>query len=282
MISMNEEGVSEVIGAILLVSLAVIGVALVAVVLFSQPAPTEVPQVSIVAGTTAGNTSFVLLNEGGDALEEGSYRIYMDTGTGLVDRTGDFSLAGDDIWSIGENLTYDGADVANITRVIVATVDSGGGETVIAASGYSTGVADAGGYADEGGAGTLPVITVTATPTPNPLVIVDPEGYVNQINLTKDFDFVAKLEHYDAKYVHMVMYNYDALNDDNNDELESQIIALNLSPSESADFYYNHTLKTTTKLGNSGDRIAVTAIAYDADDKIIASESMLSVLNFTK
>jgi hypothetical protein len=118
------------------------------------------------------------------------------------------------------------------------------------------------------------------TPTPDPLVIVGPE-FVNEIYLTKDFDFVVKLEHYNAKYVHMVMYNYDVLNDANNEELKSKIIALNLTPSESAEFYYNHTLKTTTQLGGNGDRISVTAIAYDINDTIIASESMLSILNFS-
>jgi FlaG/FlaF family flagellin (archaellin) len=278
--SIDEEGVSEVIGAILLVSLAVLGVAIVAVALFSQPAPAEIPHVSVVAGASDDNTTFVLFHEGGDPLNEGNYRIYMDTGSGLVDRTDDFTLSGDDIWSISENLTYSGGDVTQIERVVVSVVDSGGGETVIAEPAYRATTMDAGGYVDDGGAGSGPGITPVPTPTPDPLVIVGPE-FVNEIYLTKDFDFVVKLEHYNAKYVHMVMYNYDALNAANNRELQSKIIALNLTPSESAEFYYNHTLKTTTQLGGNGDRISVTAIAYDINDTIIASESMLSILNFS-
>jgi len=164
MVLTDDEGVSEVIGAILLVSLAVLGVAIVAVALFSQPAPSEIPQVSVVAGATAENTTFVLLHEGGDALSQGSYHIYVDTSSGLVDRTGNFTLAGDDVWSIGENLTYAGSDIAQIDRVVVSVVDSGGGETMIAEPGYSAGVVDAGGYVDEGGAGTVPS---TSTLAPN-------------------------------------------------------------------------------------------------------------------
>jgi hypothetical protein len=162
MVLTDDEGVSEVIGAILLVSLAVLGVAIVAVALFSQPAPSEIPQVSVVAGATAENTTFVLLHEGGDALSQGNYRIYVDTGSGLVDRTENFTLAGDDVWSIGENLTYAGSDIAQIDRVVVSVVDSGGGETLIAEPGYSAGVVDAGGYVDEGGAGTVPSASTLA------------------------------------------------------------------------------------------------------------------------
>ncbi|NVO65948.1 type IV pilin N-terminal domain-containing protein [Methanofollis tationis] len=171
----DEQGVSEVIGAVLLVSLAVLGVAIVAVALFSQPPPSEIPHVSVVAGTTADNTTFVLLHEGGDALAAGNYRIYVDNGSGLVDRTTEFSLAGDDIWSIGENLTYTGGGTPE--RVVISVVDSGGGETVIAEP-YGFGVAAAGAYADAGGSGSVtPVVTVTPGPTPTPepsIIIIEP------------------------------------------------------------------------------------------------------------
>lgn len=156
MIVTDEEAVSEVIGAVLLVSLAVLGVAIVAVALFSQPPPSEVPHVSVVAGNNT--TTFVLFHEGGDTLAAGNYRIYVDNGSGLVDRTDEFALAGDDIWSIGENLTYTGGGTPE--RVVISVVDSGGGETVIAEP-YGFGAATGGAYADVGGSGTLPVVTVT-------------------------------------------------------------------------------------------------------------------------
>jgi len=88
--SINEGAVSEVVGAILLVSVAVLGVAIVAMTILSQPTPSEIPHVSIAAGATANGT-FALLHEGGDALAEGDYRIYVDNGSGLGDRTDKFA-----------------------------------------------------------------------------------------------------------------------------------------------------------------------------------------------
>ncbi|EJG06606.1 protein of unknown function DUF1628 [Methanofollis liminatans DSM 4140] len=281
MIVTDEQGVSEVIGAILLVSLAVLGVAIVAVALFSQPPPSEVPHVSVVAGTTVDNTTFVLLHEGGDTLAAGNYRIYVDNGSGLVDRTDEFALAGDDIWSIGENLTYTGGGTPE--RVVVSVVDSGGGETVIAEpSGF--GAATAGAYADAGGSGTLPVVTVTPVPgggnETSPIMIVGPDveqEYV--IDMKKDFTFSVNVSTIAAKYVHMVIYNYNVLLDSNNNEIPNQIVAMNLTQSEVEAFYYNHTLKTTNKLGSDGDRISVTAIVYGINDTVIAHESVLGTLN---
>jgi PKD repeat protein len=62
----NERGVSEIIGAILLVSLVILGVMIVAVLFLSQPPPQEIPQVNAIAGN---NSSYIfLLHDGGDPL----------------------------------------------------------------------------------------------------------------------------------------------------------------------------------------------------------------------
>ena len=153
--SMDEEAVSEVIGVVLLISVTVLGVALVAVTYFSQPAPSEIPHVSVVAGAT--NTTFVLSHEGGDALAKGSYRIYVETESGLEEKTDEFILTGGGAWSIGENLTYDVTDP--LKRVVISAIDPGGGEIMIAdlagvANMMGAGAVDAGGYVDTGGSGS--------------------------------------------------------------------------------------------------------------------------------
>jgi len=168
---LDDTAVSEVIGIILLVSVAVLGVAIVAVTFFSQPAPSEIPHVSVVAGATANNATFVLSHEGGDALKEGNYRIYVDTGSGLENQTDAFTLVGDDVWSIGENLTYTGTP----GRVVISVVDSGGAETMIAEPVYVAGVVDTGGYVDAGGSGTVTYSGGDNESEEMPVLIVIPE-----------------------------------------------------------------------------------------------------------
>ncbi|MDD4253968.1 MAG: type IV pilin [Methanofollis sp.] len=165
----NEDGVSEVIGSVLLIALVVLAVAVVAATLFSQPHGAEVPHASIVAGHS-NNSSFVLFHEGGDPLTRGKYRIYVDTGTGLEDRTAAFTLTGsDELWSIGEVLTYTGPGTPE--RVIVLAVDTGGGEVVIAEPSYQRETADTGGQVDAGGSGVVPTVTQTTIPTATPTTI---------------------------------------------------------------------------------------------------------------
>ena len=124
----GEEGVSEVVGVMLLVGVTVLAVAIVAVVLLSGPQPDEIPRATVVAGNKSG--SLVLAHEGGDPLREGEYRIYIDAGSGLVDETANFSKPAGGVWSIGRNITYNkgGADRG---RVVVTTI-SGGSETILA------------------------------------------------------------------------------------------------------------------------------------------------------
>ncbi len=123
----GEEGVSEVIGVILLLGLTVLAVAIVAVPFLSAPQPDEIPHATIVAGNRSG--SFALVHEGGDPLRAGEYRIYVDAGSGLVDRTGNFTGLEGGVWSIGGVLNYTGG--ADLTRVIVTVLTGDGGETIL-------------------------------------------------------------------------------------------------------------------------------------------------------
>ena len=167
----NEKAVSEVVGAILLVAVAVRGVAIVAVTFFSQPAPSEIPHLSVVAGATADNTTFVLVHEGGDALKEGNYRIYVDDGSGLEDQTDAFTLVGDDVWSIGERLTYTGKP----ERVVISVIDPSGGEMMIAEPAYVADIVDAGVYVDTGGSGSA------SNPDPDPDPDPEPSSFIDYV-----------------------------------------------------------------------------------------------------
>jgi len=62
----KERGVSEIVGAILLVALVILAMMIIAVALLSQPPPQEIPQVNAIAGNNS-NTVFIRHN-GGDSL----------------------------------------------------------------------------------------------------------------------------------------------------------------------------------------------------------------------
>jgi hypothetical protein len=124
----GEEGVSEVVGVMLLVGVTVLGVAIVAAIFLSSPQPDEIPHAAIAAGNMSGK--LILAHEGGDPLRAGEYRIYIDTGDGLEDKTDDFSKPEGGIWSIGESINYTGTETLKMKRVVV-TVISGGSETIL-------------------------------------------------------------------------------------------------------------------------------------------------------
>ncbi|MBT0733756.1 type IV pilin [Methanoculleus bourgensis] len=154
----NEEGVSEIIGVMLLVGVTVLAVAVVAVVFLSGPQPDEIPHATIVAGIGESG-SLALVHEGGDPLRKGEYRIYVENESGFVDGTGDFTEPEDGVWSIGGALVYNGTE--KLKRVVVTAI-SGGSETILAepefrgggTAGFSPDPVEPGTVSDGGGNGS--------------------------------------------------------------------------------------------------------------------------------
>jgi len=141
----------------LLIGVTVLAVAVVAAVFLSGPQPDEIPHATIVAGIDESG-SLALVHEGGDPLRKEEYRIYVDTGSGLVDGTEGFTGPEDGVWSIGGALVYNGAETPE--RVVV-TVISGGSETILAepefvggGAGFSPDPVEPGTVSDGGGNGS--------------------------------------------------------------------------------------------------------------------------------
>ena len=136
----GEEGVSEVIAAVLLIGITVLAVTIISVILLSGPHPDEIPHTAIVVRNEGGK--FALVHEGGDPLRVGEYRIYIDTGGGLENGTGDFTEPEGGVWLIGGVLNHTGG--ANLIRVVVTVLTGGGGETILSevdfGKGFSGGV----------------------------------------------------------------------------------------------------------------------------------------------
>jgi FlaG/FlaF family flagellin (archaellin) len=96
-------GVSEIIGAILMISLVVLGVAIVAMLFFSQTTPSKIPSVNFMTGTMTdreGQSWLYLYHNGGDSLPQGTFSVLVD---GAVQEDYRISDNSPD-WSLGTNL----------------------------------------------------------------------------------------------------------------------------------------------------------------------------------
>ena len=98
----NENGVSEILGAVLLISVVVLGLSIAGVVILSTPPSQKTPAISADI-TRIGNTIYIR-HEGGDTLQISQTRIVVDGN----DKTGSFLQSGS-VWSsfaVGDTLEY--------------------------------------------------------------------------------------------------------------------------------------------------------------------------------
>lgn len=162
----HSDAVSEIVGAILLIGLVVLGVAIIAVFIFSQPMPEEIPDLDLVISnvSTPSGEKIYIQHNGGDALSKAVFIVYTD-GTPL--NNDDATISGGN-WpfSLGETLEFNVTSAPENVRVIY----TGGESAAILKSAYQSGTSDV----DTGGPDVVP----TAIPTPDPGV--DPEEYLEE------------------------------------------------------------------------------------------------------
>ena len=100
----NETGVSEMIGAIVLMSVIVAAVGIVGVGFLSQSPPQKIPAVRV--DITAINNILYIRHDGGDSLSKGEFNITLDG----VDKTDSFNYFDDpsswSTWTTGKTLYY--------------------------------------------------------------------------------------------------------------------------------------------------------------------------------
>lgn len=250
----GEEGVSEIIGVMLLVGVTVLAVAVVAAVLLSGPHPDEIPRATIVAGDESGRLA--LVHEGGDPLRAGEYRVYVDAGSGLADATDAFSKPAGDVWSIGGTLVYNGAGTPE--RVVVTAV-SGGGETILAEPDFRGG---AGGFSpDPAEPGTTPGNGGGASP----VQIVSP-GEGQNLHFVGDVATMkANVTLQDVDRVDFILYPFSRSHSSNKETLERSV-ATDLD----GDYVWNN-IPAADGLQNikNGDKVVMIAVAYNDEDQVI-------------
>jgi len=123
----NDAGVSELIGAILLISLVVAMIAIVAVFLNSQAPTREIPHVRFMVGMNSQNPpTLFLTHSGGDTLVSGSFSVYVD---GVLKPY--YLSDGGNEWSIGKNLVIPLPTGSSPHNVVLVHNSTGTGATVL-------------------------------------------------------------------------------------------------------------------------------------------------------
>jgi archaellum component FlaF (FlaF/FlaG flagellin family) len=96
----NSSGVSEIIGAILLVALVVVSIGIIAALLFGQTTPTTIPNLNFMTGVNSSKTTLYLYHNGGDTLNLGEFSVLLDG----VPASSPSVAGGGSQWSLGTTL----------------------------------------------------------------------------------------------------------------------------------------------------------------------------------
>ncbi|MFA4875982.1 MAG: type IV pilin N-terminal domain-containing protein [Methanoregula sp.] len=119
-------GASEVIGAILLISLVIAAVSIIAVVVFSQPLPSQVPSVKFMTGVNSTKTTLYIYHNGGDTMNAGDFDVLLD---GV---NASYSIAGGGSqWSLGKNLIVPISAVPTTVEIVYRRTGTGSGGGVL-------------------------------------------------------------------------------------------------------------------------------------------------------
>jgi flagellin-like protein len=129
-----DNGVSEVIGAILLISVVIAAVAIVGVFLLSQTTPQKVPDISFMTGYDASHNQLYIYHNGGDTLTTGTFSVLINGTPTKNFIISDYSNE----WSLGKNLIVSGVPPGQNTVAI--TYNTTGGGAVVLRSATSSNV----------------------------------------------------------------------------------------------------------------------------------------------
>ncbi len=123
----NEDGVSEILGAVLLISVVVLGLSIAGVAILSTPLPQKNPAISADI-TRMGNTIYIR-HEGGDTLHSSEARIVVDGN----DKTSSFLRSGS-AWSsfaVGDTLQYTDDQLNNRSSIMFVYTGGSAEQTII-------------------------------------------------------------------------------------------------------------------------------------------------------
>jgi len=126
----NEDGISENISVMLIIAVAVMGIAIVGVTVTSQDTPDEVPNLDIIIGcdqspVNASEYNITLFHNGGDTISANEFEIQAYNAAGEAIHVRPCAGSSDDIWSIGDTTSFI-ADDEPASILILYTAGSAG------------------------------------------------------------------------------------------------------------------------------------------------------------
>jgi len=134
----SSAGVSEIIGAVLMISLVVLGAAIVAMLFFSQTSPSKVPNVNFMTGTITdrdGQAWLYLFHNGGDTLTKGTFSVLVDNS---VIPDNDIRISDNsNLWTPGTNLIV---PVSLGSHTVAVTYNGTGTGAVVLRSGTASNI----------------------------------------------------------------------------------------------------------------------------------------------
>jgi len=128
----SERAVSEIFGAMVLIGVIVTGIAIIGVMMFSQPQPQKIPDLNALISSNAQTVQ--IQHNGGDSFLKSEVQIRLDG----QDKTSSFTIDGTNTWStwsIGQSLTYDIPSGSPVPSLIQIVYTGGGISQLIASSG---------------------------------------------------------------------------------------------------------------------------------------------------
>jgi len=123
----NDNGLSDALGAVVLIAVVAMGITIAGMAILSSPVPDRVPALN--AEVTNTSDIIFIRHTGGDTLVRGEYRILADG----IDRTDQF-LSGSTMpaqWSVGDTLEYSIPTGTPMPASIQIVAITGNGEQMI-------------------------------------------------------------------------------------------------------------------------------------------------------
>jgi hypothetical protein len=127
----RENGASDTLGAIFLVSVVVLGITIAGVAIFSSPRPQKLPELDVTVANTT--TTVFLTHNGGDTLRAGEYRILVDGKDQTINFLNNGVAAGD--WSAGNTLVYTPSGGKIPTSYQIVYTGIGNSQVILSVSG---------------------------------------------------------------------------------------------------------------------------------------------------